>query len=318
MPTETVYGLAARLDDLSAVAAVFQAKERPADDPLIVHLGPHLLGPDPLSALKRQGLVPDLPEPQAQAAARLMAAFWPGPMTLVLPRGPAVHPSITAGLPEVALRLPAHPIAQTLVDATGVGLVAPSANRFGRISPTTADAVLGELGGRIAAVVDGGPCSVGVESTVLRVRADGGTDRLRPGAVTDAQVTSLLGASPSVPRGQQGPSPSPGQSASHYAPTTPLHLAPAFALDHRPRRVAVLGWRDPDALRHNLTARGHQVGAFEALAPDGDPSGAAHRLYALLRSLDASGCDAIVAEAIPEGSGLLDALRDRLDRASRS
>ncbi len=193
MPTETVYGLAAIAFDAEAVARVFAAKERPAHDPLICHVSPRLLGDDVVAGLQSIGLVGPLTVDARLTLQALTDRWWPGPLTLVLPRGQAVPDAVTSGLPTVAIRMPAHPVALGLIDAVGQPLVAPSANRFGRISPTTAEAVHEELHGRIAAIVDGGPCSVGVESTVLGVHEHGGVTLFRPGRVSRHDVEDLLG-----------------------------------------------------------------------------------------------------------------------------
>lgn len=313
IPTETVYGLAALYDASSAVARVFEAKGRPADDPLIVHLA---LRPsaDPIDAFDSYGLLGTITDAQTPTIQRL-ASCWPGPLTMVVPRGPGVDPAITAGGRSVALRVPAHPTALDILRRVRSPLVAPSANRFGRISPTTADAVLAELDGRIDAVLDGGPCAVGVESTVVRVRRDGGIERLRPGAITDDALTALLGVPPRVPRRPRRTA-SPGLAASHYAPAAPVVIGPPDALPPQARRVAILAWRDPGPWADALIAAGRTVVARAALAPDERPDTAAQSLFSALRTLDDAAPDAILAEPVPDGSGLLDALRDRLSRAA--
>lgn len=317
MPTETVYGLAAPFDDAAAVAAVFTAKGRPADDPLIVHVSPGLWpGLSTRDGLVSRGLI----APSTDERIDLLAtALWPGPLTLVLPRGPAISDAITSGLPGVALRMPAHPLALALIDGAGP-LVAPSANRFGRISPTSADAVVAELGGRIAWVLDGGACEIGVESTVLRLDADG-TTLLRPGAVSAEVLTDLLGPSPRLPAGRvAGPQPAPGMLDRHYAPRTPLVLAPLAwtdealaALRARLRSsdaVGFLGWREAPS-----QIAGHPV-IGRALSPGGDVAEAARGLFAALRDLDGAGVGLIVAERCPSTTGLGAAIADRLRRAS--
>jgi L-threonylcarbamoyladenylate synthase len=307
MPTETVYGLAARATSPAAVARVFEAKGRPADDPLIVHVSPALLGNDQVAGLQRLGLVG--PTVAVGTLAKLLGC-WPGPLTLVLPRGHAVPDAVTSGLDTVAVRMPAHPVAQALI--TGAGpLVAPSANRFGRISPTTADAVVAELSGRVGHVVDGGPCTVGVESTVLRVHDDGHTTLLRPGRIDRARLTALLGEAPGAPTVVVGPQRAPGQLASHYAPTTPLALVDRWEdvpwdRVHARGRVALLGWRTLPA----VDAPGEVLSATGGLAE------AAQRLFGCLRRLDALGVDLIVAERCPVETGLGEALRDRMKRAA--
>lgn len=304
IPTETVYGLAADAWQPDAVAAVFAAKGRPSTDPLIVHISPGLLGGRSVAAgLEALGLIAPGADPRIDTLA---AAFWPGPLTLVLPRGPRVADAITAGLPDVAVRMPAHSTALDLIDRTGRPLVAPSANRFGRISPTTAEAVVAELEGRVGLVLDGGPCAVGVESTVLRL-----ADRLllRPGLITADDLAPFLGAKPTSAAGATaGPQPAPGMLASHYAPRTPLVLAPPATLEAARRqggRIGWLGW-----------SGGADADVVELLTPAGAPAEAARRLYAALRALDGAGCTLLVAERPPGSDGLSLAIADRLRRAA--
>jgi len=245
VPTETVYGLAGLLARPEGLARIFDAKERPRFDPLIVHVLAPGAGPAgsrtdrearPVDALARAGLVD--PEALSRAARgtadALMAAFWPGPLTLVLPRGPAVPDLVTAGLPTVALRAPAHPVAQQLLRALGGRpFAAPSANRFGRVSPTRVAHVLVELGGRIPAVVDGGPCPVGLESTIVEVLPDGDLCLRRPGGVPEESLVAQTGRPihpPPAPSsldgsgasGGAGPQVAPGALDSHYAPGVPV------------------------------------------------------------------------------------------------
>ena len=313
-PTETVYGLGAHALRADGIAAVFAAKDRPADDPLIVHVSPAQLGGRPSQGLVDLGLAA-LDPALAALVDRLAAAFWPGPLTLLLPRGPAVLDAVTAGLGEVAVRVPVHPVALALLDAAGVPLVAPSANRFGRISPTTAEAALAELDGRVPLILDGGPCAIGVESTVLRPRP---AQVLRPGAVTPDALARALGVAPALTdrgptvhsQADRGPQPSPGLSERHYAPRTPLRAwAPTDAA-----RVGALVWSGDGEVRA-IRELGTRLTAVEVLAPDGQPATAAHRLYGALRRLDEAGCDVLLAEPIPGDDGLSLALRDRLRRA---
>lgn len=292
MPTETVYGLAANAQDPDAVLRIFAAKGRPRFDPLIVHV--------PAAAAAWQIAVPT---PRAQ---RLAAACWPGPLTLVLRRRPGVPDVVTAGLETVAVRVPAHPLALALLRACGVPLAAPSANPFGRISPTTAAHVREQLGDAVAEVLDGGPCSVGIESTVLQVDPP---CILRPGGTTRAHLEAVLQEPVAVAtapvRAQALGLPSPGLLASHYAPRTPLVLRdgawpPAAGL-------AVLAWRGTD-----IPAGVH---AREVLSAHGDLAEAARGLFAALRRLDASGAREICAELVP-ATGLGEGINDRLRRAA--
>ncbi len=316
IPTETVYGLAGLALHTDALARIFAAKERPTFDPLIAHVAPSPRG-ERLLALSRVHLV-DLT--QLTAAARTTAealadAFWPGPMTLVLPRTRAVPDLCTAGLDSVAVRMPAHPVAQEILRRVGEPLAAPSANRFGRVSPTTAAHVMAELHDRIDWIVDGGPCAVGVESTVLAVQGDGSCALLRPGGVTEAQLAAVSGQPVVRPQVSPLALPSPGLLASHYAPNKPLHLLPAplHALD-RAARARLLA---PDAVVLVASGRGDHAAEFHTvlLTPDGTDATAAQRLFACLREMDAAQ-GTLYAEPITQTTGLWPAIADRLGRAS--
>lgn len=314
MPTETVYGLAAVFTDAAAVARVFAVKERPLFDPLIVHVDhPESIG---------EVIDPSALGPRARTHLdALVAAFWPGPLTIVAPRRDRVPDLVTSGLDTVAVRLPAHPVARALIAAAGAPLVAPSANRFGRISPTTAADVVHELGGRIPYVVDGGRCTIGVESTVVKLGSDGVVALLRPGGVPVEQVERVLGARVAPP----GPAiEAPGQLVSHYAPRTPCLLAPGPIaglednwLGPLPPRVAVLvAAGSPASAVARLGGAGKEVVASASLSDRGDPEQAARVLFSTLRELDRSGADVIVAEPWPDPVGLGRAVQDRLTRAS--
>ncbi len=283
-PTETVYGLGADATDGRAVAGIFEAKGRPRFNPLIVHL------PD-AEAARAVGVLDD-------AAERLAAAFWPGPLTLVLPlrAGAGISPLVTAGLETVAIRVPAHPVAQALLRAAGRPLAAPSANPSGKVSPTTAAHVLAGLTGRIAAVVDGGPCAVGLESTIV---ATGVTPvLLRPGGVPSEAVEACLGRPIALAGDLGGAAPSaPGQLASHYAPEAALRLNVTAA---RPGEL-MLGF-GPGPCDLNLSE-------------SGDLAEAAANLFHHLRLLDAGGTAPIAVAPVPE-QGLGRAINDRLRRAA--
>ncbi len=297
LPTETVYGLGANAEDPAAVARIFQVKGRPPSHPLIVHIG---------SAEQLGDWAEDVPE-----TARLLAEhFWPGPLTLVLRRGPRVPLEATGGLETVAVRVPAHPTALALLSAFGGGVTAPSANRFGSVSPTTADDVRAELGDAVDCVLDGGPCEVGVESTIVDATGEVPTI-LRPGGVTREDLEAVLGHPLAVPTTSDIRV--PGQHPSHYAP--------------RARVVLV----DPDSVvaeAERAQALGHQVGVFlpssyadaalkaHAVVPVPDSMTAyAHNLFGFLRDLDRQGCDLIVASLpVEEGLGL--AIANRLRRAA--
>ncbi len=293
MPTETVYGLAADALDPAAVVAVFAAKGRPRFDPLIVHV-----------AEPEQAWEVALPDPIAR---RLAEACWPGPLTLVLPRRPVVPDIVTAGLDTVAVRCPDHPVARALIRAAGRPLAAPSANRFGRISPTCAADVHEQLGDAVALVLDGGPCRVGVESTIVRTAPT--PVILRPGGVAGERIATLLGVN--VPladrtgRAAALPPEAPGMLQSHYAPRTPVALrAGPWPTS---RRLAVLSFRGHDLPPGSV--------ATEVLSPGGDPAEAARKLFAALRRLDAAGAELIAAELLP-AAGLGAAINDRLRRAA--
>ncbi|MCX7645644.1 MAG: L-threonylcarbamoyladenylate synthase [Rhodobacteraceae bacterium] len=283
-PTETVYGLGADATDDRAVAKVFEAKGRPRFNPLIVHVA------DRAAAARLAAL--------EGPADRLAAAFWPGPLTLVLPlrAGAGISPLVTAGLATVAVRVPAHPLAERLLAAFGGPVAAPSANPSGRVSPTQARHVLDGLGGRIAAVLDGGPCPVGIESTILGFEG-GRAVLLRPGGLPAEAVEACLGAPLAQPAADPAAPSSPGQLASHYAPGVPLRLG---ATAPRPGE-SFLGF-------------GRVAGADLNLSPSGDLVEAAANLFHHLRALDALGRP-IAVSPVPE-TGLGRAINDRLRRAA--
>ena len=295
-PTETVYGRGVDALDARAVARVFEAKARPWFDPLIVHLA----AADELERVARvAGSDPRV--------ALLAARFWPGPLTLVLPRQPAVPDLVTAGLDTVGVRVPDHPAARGLVRAAGVPVAAPSANPFGYVSPTRAEHVLDQLGDRVDLVLDGGPCRVGVESTILSLAADP-PSILRPGGVSREDLEAALGGPIEIAGPAERPS-APGQLLKHYATRTPLRIldGPAGPAPAAPRRVGLLALRPPP--------RPGGYAALEVLSPDGSLAIAAAGLFAALRRLDAAGLDLVLAEPCPE-EGLGRAIMDRLRRAA--
>jgi L-threonylcarbamoyladenylate synthase len=296
LPTETVYGLAAWATNPDAVLRVFNVKERPKFDPLIVHL------PD---AGWLDG-VAEIPKKDRKLADTLIKKFWPGPLTLVLPKKKLIPDVVTAGLETVAVRISSHPIFQSVIEAFGQPLAAPSANRFGRISPTTAQHVAEELGGKIHLIVDGGPTTHGVESTVITLREDS-VWILRSGPIT-ADDLQPFAESVSVANRSALPN-APGQLKSHYAPRTPLKLLkqgeqPAA---EKGRRTGLLAWCSSD------DAKG--FAAVEVLSRNGDLKSAAASLFTKLRLLDAAGLERIVAEPVPE-EGLGIAINDRLRKAA--
>jgi L-threonylcarbamoyladenylate synthase len=309
-PTETVYGLGANALETAAVRGIFEAKERPADDPLIVHLG--------TAAELGRVAVPN------EASALLGGRFWPGPLTLVLRKQPIVPVEVTAGLDTVAVRVPSHPVAQALLDATRLPLAAPSANRFGRPSPTRAQHVLDDLNGRIDAVLDGGPTNVGVESTVVDV-ACLPPRLLRPGGLAAEEIEAALGVLLLQPGpAHHGPQAAPGMLPVHYSPRTALTLIVGPSEQARERlireaatatgqgqRVGVLALEE-DAPALPTAARVEIVGAWS------DPETSAARLFDAVRALDAADLDVMYARELADPTlGLGRALADRLRRAAR-
>jgi L-threonylcarbamoyladenylate synthase len=293
LPTETVYGLAADAANAEAVRKIFQLKGRPADHPLIVHIAD-------ASALTRwtRG-----PSPRADQLAN---AFWPGPLTMILPRHDSVPDVVTGGQATVGLRCPAHPLALEVLRAFGGGLAAPSANRFGRISPTTAAHVREEFGAGVPLVLDGGECEVGIESTIIDLSSD--TARiLRPGRITHAQIESVIG-----PVAQDASEHSPrasGTLEAHYAPRTPMLMLPRAALEKEASEQRAFG-KNVALLTIDSLPQG-SIG----LSLPGDARAYAHGLYAALRHLDAGGEHLLLVERPPEGAAWI-AVHDRLRRAT--
>lgn len=296
-PTETVYGLGANAADATAVRKVFEAKGRPQDHPLIVHLD---------SAKYLHRWVRQVPP----AAEMLAARFWPGPLTLVLPKAEEVLDSVTGGQDTVAIRVPAHRMAQQLLTAFGGGLVAPSANRYGRLSPTRPEHVREELGEAVSIILDGGECKLGVESTIVSCVGDQ-PRLLRPGAITLTQLRAVIGE---VAVGADENSPrAPGGMLSHYAPQAPLEIVPANALETRVEalgaggaRLAVLAMRQP--LR--------TLDRVSWINAGRKPQTYARDLYANLRTLDKSAdCVRILVQEVP-ATEAWDAIRDRLTKAA--
>ncbi|HEX2618048.1 MAG TPA: L-threonylcarbamoyladenylate synthase [Flavobacteriales bacterium] len=290
IPTETVYGLAANAFDAEAVLGIFEAKQRPAFDPLIVHVGDRAQVKD---------VVRDLPD-EAQA---LMERFWPGPLTLVLPKAAQVPDIVTSGLDTVGIRMPAHPMALELLRGLPFPLAAPSANPFGYVSPTTAQHVADQLRDRVPYILDGGACAVGVESTIIG-QENGEWVLYRPGGLAVDAIEAVIGR---VGRAQQHVLPvAPGLLESHYAPHKPLHVGnvPELLRSFNDRRVAVIS-----------CSTIYQAWRCERLSPSGDMHEAARHLFAVLRALDASEAEVILAEVFPD-EGLGAAINDRLRRAS--
>ncbi len=317
--TETVYGLGADALNGAAVAKIFAAKDRPEWDPLIVHVSDREM-------LRRVAEIPAEGELEVEA---LMQVFWPGPLTLLLPRTPVVPDAVTAGRPLVGVRMPGHPMALELIRTAGVPVAAPSANRFGRTSPTTAAHVLGDLDGRIDAVLDGGATTVGVESTVLGASPDGvGWMVYRHGGVTLEMLEEVCGAGmvktfrPEASAAEQTPQslPSPGVGIRHYAPRARLVLVRKLSGGPRHEWIAAID---------NVSEPGGKIGV---MLPDGweasdaplvyrwgrweDGETLARRLFAGLRDLDERGASVIVCP-VPEMGGIGAAMRDRLEKAAR-
>lgn len=325
-PTETVYGLAANALDAKACAGIFRAKGRPQTDPLIVHI-------ESVADLDRLAVVNG-------AALVLAKKFWPGPLTIVLPKKEIVPDIVSAGLPSVAVRMPAHPLFRKLLRLAGVPLAAPSANPFGYVSPTTAEHVQDNLGTKIGHILDGGPCAVGVESTIIDLRDESKPRLLRPGAVTQAQLEAALGV-PVRARAKTKAKAhvaqiAPGLLTRHYSPRTPVVLherlvddaaMAAMVADAKVARkakseapeVAVKtgttsnrgeAWVFMAKPRH---ARGKNVFWFDA---HGNLRGVARRLFAVLRKLDEAGFTRIHVEQAAGSDGLAEAINDRLRRAA--
>ncbi len=288
-PTETVYGLGANALDGEAVAAIFATKGRPRFNPLIVHLAD-------AEAVSPHALLDD-------AAKRLAAAFWPGPLSLVLPKRPesGISPLVSAGLETIAFRVPAHPVAHALLATCGLPVAAPSANRSGRISPTSAEDVAAELGDAPVLILDGGGCPVGLESTVVRVM-DGRAELLRAGGTPREEIEAVLGQRLASPTPIGTAPASPGQLASHYAPNARLRLNATA-----PREDEAWLAFGPDAPEN--------AGPSFNLSPSGDLKEAAANLFSALRRLDETGTPTIAVMPIPD-HGLGEAINDRLARAA--
>jgi L-threonylcarbamoyladenylate synthase len=298
LPTETVYGLAADALRPEAVVKIFEAKERPRFDPLIVHL-PDQSWLDRLANILTENKL---------IVGQLIERFWPGPLTIILPKRDIVPDIVTAGLDTVALRLSANPVFSEIIREFGKPLAAPSANRFGRISPTTAEHVMDELGGRIPAVVDGGNTDHGIESTIVLVR-NGLIEILRPGPITAEEFRGIGGpAMGHRPAADATKVQAPGQFPSHYAPSAPLRVVTDIHsfVPSPDARTALLSW--------NPIENPDRFAAIRQLSPKQDLPEAAANLFRYLRELDKGDVDLIVAELVPE-QGLGAAINDRLRKA---
>ena len=299
VPTETVYGLAADALNPEACQKIFAAKGRPTSDPLIVHIA---------TLAELDGIA----VPNA-AALRLAKKFWPGPLTLILPKNPAVPAIVSAGLPSVAVRIPAHPLFRRLIRLSGCPLAAPSANPFGYISPTTAEHVRASLGTRISSILDGGPAHIGLESTILDLRNPTQPRLLRPGAISREALAAALGR-PVAWRHPKATKPNqaqiaPGLLTRHYSPRTPLDL-------HSRLTPALLAQSEPDeAFLFIAKPTGRTAKNIFWLDARGNLRGAARRLFAQLRTLDTAGYRRLHAE-YAKGEGPAEAINDRLRRAA--
>lgn len=336
MPTETVYGLAGCAFDPRAIEAIFEIKGRPAHNPIIVHVAEpealagalddaHLLWLERLRVVDARAIAPDL----RRRIEALLRAFWPGPFTVVLPRHPALPAAVAAGLPTVAVRMPRHPVARELIRAAGFPLAAPSANRSGRVSPTTAAHVAADLDDRIGIVLDGGPCEVGVESTVVAMEPSGTLRLLRPGGIGARALEAVAGCPLAAPSAGD-PVRSPGMLDTHYAPEKPLVLLPDLAaklddearaalrarIGGEARAVGLLVLSGVDTVAAAAFARIVSVPVVaRSVSWSGDTSEAARHLYAALRELDASEASILFAEPCRDDEGVGRAIADRLRRA---
>ncbi|MCI4063420.1 threonylcarbamoyl-AMP synthase [Micromonospora sp. R77] len=290
-PTETVYGLGANALDARAAARIFEAKARPSFDPLITHLA------DAADLTELVGPVPP-------AVAALVERFWPGPLTLIVDRPAVIPPIVTSGLDTMAVRVPDEPSARALIAAAGVPVAAPSANRFGQLSPTRAEHVVAGLGDAVDVVLDGGPTRCGIESTIVDARGERPVV-LRLGALPVEALVEAVGPV-TVRPGSSGQPVAPGTLAAHYAPRTPLVLGAAGPAAGEGGRRGFLAFRDRPA---------DGWAAVEVLSPEGDLTAAAARLFDALHRLDAAGVTEIVAEPVPD-EGVGRAINDRLRRAA--
>ncbi len=290
-PTETVYGLGADVFNPMACAKIFEAKQRPQFDPLIVHVE---------SPQQAELLFAEIP-PQAKV---LIGKFWPGPLTLVLPKTPKVPPIVTAGLNTVAVRMPSHPVAIALIKAAGTPIAAPSANPFGYLSPTTAEHVKEQLGDRVPIILDGGPCAIGVESTILKMSDP--PVLLRPGGLPLEDIEREIGKVTIANPVGSAPE-APGQLKSHYSPHAPLFLVQDQLAFPKNKKIGYLAFQKPPP---NI-----KVDKIEVLSATGDLREAAANLFLCLHRLDDARVDVVFAEPVPD-KGLGRAIMNRLQKAA--
>jgi len=318
LPTETVYGLAANAFEAAAIKKIFSAKDRPFFDPLIVHISSHYLN-DPrglIPALVQEGILDSeiLSLPELKLLDSVMKKYWPGPLTLILPRGTKIPDLVTASQPTVGIRCPAHPVFQFVLSKLSFPLAAPSANRFGRISPTEASHVVSELNGRISAIVDGGVCEIGVESTIVKIDFPFQATLLRPGKIGITELESLLQCKIATPA-TQAPSSrnqvTPGSLDEHYAPKKPLFLMPhSFSETEKTRAFLAT---------HDLP-KDFRFLKMRDLSRSEDLNEIAHLLFKSLRQLDEDPEVQAIVVDLPKdcSSGLGAAIADRLKRASKN
>jgi L-threonylcarbamoyladenylate synthase len=343
MPTETVYGLAGDARSLLALTRIFETKERPTFDPLIIHVGLHQVSPSSggLHGLEKAHLVDTskLSQTQKDQINLFIREFWPGPLTLILPKHADVPDLATSGLSTVAIRMPLHPVAQALISASQTCLAAPSANRFGRISPTSPEAVSEELGDRIDWILDGGPSQIGLESTILGMNDSGEWMIFRQGGTPQEQIEKALGmpvltrssfqTTPDAHAGLQAP----GMLASHYAPRKPLYLIHQRMVDLTPQSLKeFLGTLPPlkpqdpigllvqagdfDPVASHWGKITQHPGIIRILSPSGDLQESARHLFSEMRALDSSPAQILLAEFCYPSHGLGHGIADRLRRAS--
>ncbi len=319
LPTETVYGLSGIAFNAEAVHKIFSAKGRPLTDPLITHVG-RIIG-ESLAALNAHGVI-DLEKfstPQKEVSAKLMSAFWPGPLTLLLPRGKRITDLITAGHENVAVRMPRHEVFLGVLDKLGKPLVAPSANLFGRTSPTSAQHVMHQLNGRIPLILDGGDSQVGVESTIVRIESDGSLTLLRPGGVSVSELEQHLPGA--IAKAEATTTPvtvAPGLLESHYAPKTPTFLVNEATLGHietKDKSIGVLLTSETNWISERIIDARRLT--LEVLPYDLEGRRAAQGLFAALHRLDHLELDLILVEDPPSEGFLWLAIKDRLKRAAK-
>ena len=336
MPTETVYGLAGNVFNESALTNIFNTKERPVFDPLIVHVTGIAPG-NPILQLEKMNLidVKKLSQAAKEKINILISTFWPGPLTLVLPKSPRVPDLATSGLETVALRMPSHPVARALIEAAGTPLAAPSANRFGRISPTSSEDVLSELGDRIEIILDGGQCEIGVESTIINCLPDGTLALLRPGGTPIADIehaadTQIIRQSAETDSKETSPAVAPGMLASHYSPITPLFLLsePFPGINEKEINSILSNYPSNASIGILLFEKTHKKALKElyplekrnlvikSLSKSGNVAEASKNLFTSLRYLDQSAATLIISEPCPKKEGLGHAIQDRLNRAA--